>query len=145
MVTAEKPAFVNQKLPTEIIGIICGFSDFKTHTTIRSTSLSVRLYVPLRKVVGFEQYKKLIELYKIKDRWICGKTVTEIRRVFQERFHLDLHHEALTQDQVEYLQNYDLYYELCRIACKVLDHPVAYKGIDLLFDHCFFFVAAIFA
>ena len=55
-----------------------------------------------------------------------------MERVFQERIHLDLHHDALTLNQLKYLQVYYLDYELRRIARKVLDHLVAHKGIDLL-------------
>ena len=137
----EKPAFIKQKLPTEIIGIICGFSDFETHTAIRTTCSSVRLYVPQRKVVGFKEYKELIILYKLKS-W-CSSEKTERRRVFQERFHLDLRHDALKQDQVECLQEYEMDFELCRISRKVLGNPEAYKGIDLRCRDCYFLVAAI--
>ena len=137
---AETADTIKQKLPTEIIGIICGFSDFKTHTRIRSTCLSVRLYVPLPKVVGFVEYKKLVELNRNK---MWNREEAEKRRVFQERIHLDLHHEELTQDQVQYLNQYGQIYELCRIARNVLDYPEAYKRIDLLVGDCYILAAAI--
>ena len=51
------------KLPIEIIGIICSFADFETHTAIRSTCSAVRAYIPRPKVVGFEPLKDLVTCY----------------------------------------------------------------------------------
>ena len=134
--TTPTTAFVKQKLPTEIIGIICRFSDFKPHTAIRSTCSSVRLYVPLRKVVCFEEYKNLIEIHNFK-QWSREDDI-EKRMVFQKRIHLDLHHEELTLDQVKYLSTYALDYESCRIARNLLRLPEAHKGIE----NCNFVAAA---
>ena len=126
---------VQQNLPTEVLGIIRTYLDFPTHNALRSTCSSVRLYVPQLKKVGFKEYKKLMEIYKIK---FCDG-YNERRMVFQERIHLDLYLDELTMNQLNYLHICDMSYELCRIACKIFDNSESHRVID--FD-CYYFLSA---
>ena len=98
---SENVPITSQKLPTEIIGIICRFSDFTTHITIRSTCSSIRHYVPQRKVVGFEEYRKRCSLYKI----FPWRNNEKFCRDFQERIHLNINHDALSMDHLKFLDN----------------------------------------
>ena len=128
-------------LPTEVIGIICSFADFRTHTAIRSTCSAVRAYVPRPKVVGFEELKTLAICCKF-DRCYHYYKNREKLRIFQDRIHLDLDPKKLTMEQVKYLDSKWLYYELSRIARAALEDPKAFKDIDLLFKDCSFLSAA---
>ena len=103
-----------QKLPTEIIGRICYFSNLKTHNALRATCTSVRLYVPLLKVVKFKSYKVLVSRYRLefdfcKDYYaddfenIRVKEDMERKRVFQERIHLNISHKSLNMEQVIFI------------------------------------------
>ena len=86
------------QLPTEIIGIICEFSDFQTHTKVRSTCSAVRAFVPRVKVVSVPALKELLGLGLGKN----GK-----RQLFQEFIHLDLNSKNLTMENVKFLKAND--------------------------------------
>ena len=119
-----------QNLPTEVIGIIGSYLDLETHNALRATCSSVRLYVPAFIVVGFKKYKKLYFRH------------IRYSRNIEYHVYLDIHHKALTMEQVVFLYNNKVYYELCRIARKVIDNPEAYNGIDLLYEDCYLLTAA---
>ena len=99
-----------------MIGIICSFADFQTNTAIRSTCSAVRAYVPLLKVVGFEEFKSLVPLLKLDG--LNSEETIEKKRIFQERIHLDLDPKKVTMEQVKYLNSKEFYFELSRIYAE---------------------------
>ena len=137
---ATPPPPQHQTLPTEVIGMVGEFSDFRTRSTIRCASSCLRRYLQ-QKEVGFEEYTELFNYYRsdkcygIYERAGLG--------LFQEQVHLKVDPSTLIQDDFDYLANNCLNSELCRVARKVLVSPASYQSIDLLFDDCFLLTAAI--
>ena len=134
------PSPQHQTLPTEVIGMVGEFSDFRTRSTIRSASSCLRRYLQ-QKEVEFKEYTELLNYYSSEKCY--GIYERAGLGLFQEQVHLKIDPSTLVQDDIDYLANNSLNSELCRVARKVLVSPALYQSIDLLFDDCFLLTAAI--
>ena len=105
-------------LPLELWIQVDEFTDLMAHTTLRASCSFMRAWLPHRKLLKFENYKRL---------WEADQNRSKIE--FQEAYKLCT--RALTQDHYDYLCKNFINEEVMRICTQALSTPNAFTQIDL--------------